>query len=223
MQDEQSLTTRQQEIVEAIRRLRDAHGYPPSIREIGEAVGLTSTSSVHSQLTSLTKKGIVRRDPTKPRAIHLNDGWEGSGAQRAPLAYVPVYGQIAAGAPIVADNQVNQPEELLPLPAPNLGQGDLFAVRVRGDSMIEAGILDGDYVIVRQQENAESGDLVAALVGDADAEGGATVKRLSRKDGRVVLLPANPAYEPIDITEDMGSDGPSKLLGRVVAVFRDRP
>jgi repressor LexA len=199
------LTSRQRRILDVIRDAVDEHGYPPSIREIGDAVGLTSTSSVHSQLKALQRKGYIRRDPTKPRAIEVHVD-EPAAAQPRPLpAYVPLLGQIAAGAPILADEQV---EELMPLPRDMVGDGEVFMLRVRGDSMVDAGILDADYVVVRREQTAENGDIVAALLGDE-----ATVKTFSRRGGRVRLLPANSAYEPIDGSEAL-------ILGKVVTVLR---
>jgi repressor LexA len=206
MRDE--LTSRQRKILEVIREAVTSRGYPPSIREIGEAVGLTSTSSVHSQLAALEKKGFIRRDPTKPRAIEVYLD-EPAVEQPRPLpVYVPMLGQIAAGQPILADENV---DELLPLPRELVGQGDLFGLHVRGDSMIEAGVLDGDFVIVRSQPTADNGDMVAALLPNEETE--ATVKHFSRRAGHVQLLPDNPAFDPID------GDG-AQILGKIVAVLR---
>ena len=203
----EDLTGRQQRILEVIRSTVTNRGYPPSIREICEEVGLASTSSVYAQLQALEKKGYIRRDPTKPRAIEVH--FERPPAVPRPLpAYVPVVGQIAAGRPILAEEHV---EEVLPLPRELVGQGEVFMLRVRGDSMIEAGVFDGDYVVVRQQETADHGDMVAALLEGPEPE--ATVKHLRLEDGKVLLMPANPAYEPID-----GSN--AKILGRVIAVLR---
>jgi repressor LexA len=204
-----ALTERQRKILAMIRETVEEHGYPPSIREIGEAVGLTSPSSVHSQLEALQRKGFIRRDPTKPRtiAVHL----EGMPNTPRPLpAYVPLVGRIAAGVPITAEEQV---EELVPLPRDLVGQGELFMLRVSGDSMIDAGVFDGDYVVVRSQPDAQEGEMVAAMLPGAGSEAEATVKRLSRKGGRVRLLPANRAYEPIE-----GDD--VTILGLVVTVLR---
>jgi repressor LexA len=199
------LTPRQQRILSVIREAVSEHGYPPSIREIGDRVNLTSTSSVHSQLYQLEKKGYIRRDPTKPRAIELVDG-----APRRFMAMVPLMtGQIAAGAPILAEENV---EEHVPLPRDLVGQGELFMLRVRGDSMKDAGVLDGDMVVVRKQETAENGEMVAAMLVDG-SEGEATVKTWSRQGDRVLLLPANDAYEPIDGTNAV-------ILGKVVTVLR---
>ncbi|HEX6674107.1 MAG TPA: transcriptional repressor LexA [Actinomycetes bacterium] len=204
-----TLTERQRRILAMIHDSVAEHGYPPSIREIGEAVGLTSPSSVHSQLEALQRKGFLRRDPTKPRTIALH--MEGVPNAPRPLpAYVPLVGRIAAGVPITAEEQV---EELVPLPRDLVGQGELFMLKVSGDSMIEAGVFDGDYVVVRSQPDAEEGEMVAAMLQGAGSEGEATVKHLSRKGGRVQLLPANPAYEPIEGDE-------ATVLGLVVTVLR---
>ena len=202
-----TLTERQRKILAMIRETVADHGYPPSIREIGEAVGLTSPSSVHSQLEALQRKGFIRRDPTKPRTIAVH--MEGMPNTPRPLpAYVPLVGRIAAGVPITAEEQV---EELVPLPRDLVGQGELFMLKVTGDSMIEAGVFDGDYVVVRSQPDAQEGEMVAAMLQGTEAE--ATVKHFSRKGGRVRLLPANPAYEPIEGDE-------VTILGLVVTVLR---
>jgi repressor LexA len=199
------LTSRQRLILDVIRASVSERGRPPSIREIGKAVGLTSTSSVHSQLEALQRKGFIRRNPTKPRAIEVHPDGPPVTMPRPLPAYVPLVGQIAAGTPILADEQV---EEVLPLPRELVGQGELFMLRVRGDSMVEDGVFDGDYVVVRSQPHVKDGEIVAALL---DEE--ATVKRLSREGGRIRLLPANPAFEPIDGDQ-------ATVLGRVVAVLR---
>ncbi|MFZ1362107.1 MAG: transcriptional repressor LexA [Candidatus Nanopelagicales bacterium] len=209
------LTKRQQGILDVIRAAVDERGYPPSVREIGEAVGLTSPSSVAHQLRTLEQKGYLRRDPNRPRALEVRGG---SGAQldekpstvtqladQGDVAEVPLLGRIAAGGPILAEEAV---EDTLTLPRQITGQGNLFLLEVSGDSMIEAAICDGDFVVIRQQPTADNGEIVAALLGDE-----ATVKTLSRKDGNTWLLPANPAYEPIDGNE-------AQILGKVVSVFR---
>jgi repressor LexA len=202
-----TLTDRQRRILAMIRETVDERGYPPSIREIGEAVGLTSPSSVHSQLEAVQRKGYIRRDPTKPRSIAVH--MEGMPNIPRPLpAYVPLLGRIAAGVPITAEEQV---EELVPLPRDLVGQGELFMLKVTGDSMIEAGVFDGDYVVVRSQPEAQEGEMVAAMLQGPEPE--ATVKYFSRKGGRVRLLPANPAYEPIEGDE-------VSVLGLVVTVCR---
>jgi repressor LexA len=189
------------------------------MREIGEAVGLTSPSSVAHQLTTLERKGFLRRDPNRPRAIEVilpgeprreapvpvgTDDTDSAEARPAP-SYVPVVGRIAAGGPILAEQVV---EDVFPLPRQLVGDGQLFLLRVSGDSMIEAAICDGDWVVVRQQPVADNGDIVAAMI-----EGEATVKTFKRRDGHVWLLPHNPAYEPIDGDQ-------ATVLGRVVAVLR---
>ena len=224
------LTPRQRLVLETIRSSVEQRGYPPSRREIGEAVGLTSPSSVKHQLTALERKGYLRRDPNRPRAIevvHPDDSraiasWSGEAASgraaggygedhlapqdSAPApSYVPVVGRIAAGGPILADQVV---EDVFPLPRQLVGDGDLFLLRVSGDSMIDAAICDGDWVVVRRQPVAENGEIVAAMI-----DGEATVKTFKRTDGHVWLLPHNPAYAPIP-----GDD--SQVLGRVVSVLR---
>jgi repressor LexA len=199
------ITPRQQRILEVIARTVKDRGYPPTVREIGEAVGLTSSSSVHAQLANLERMGYLTKDPTKPRAMTL-----ASEEPRAEAATIPVLGKIAAGAPTLATENV---EDHISVP---LGftrkTGDHFALRVQGDSMIQAGILDGDLVVVRSQETARDGDIVAALL-PGPAEDEATVKRLGHDGPRVMLIPENPAYDPIEM-----SDG--RILGAVVAVLR---
>jgi repressor LexA len=207
------LTKRQEKILEVIRDAVASRGYPPSIREIGEQVGLTSTSSVHSQLAQLEKKGFIRRDPTKPRAILVHapdtDASSGGATVRKLTANVPLLGQIAAGGPILAEQQV---EDHVPLPRDWVGHGELYMLKVKGDSMIEAGVLDGDYVVVRSQPDAENGEMVAAMI-----DGEATVKHLSMKGSKAQLLPANPAYSPIPLDPDGVN---SRILGKVVTVLR---
>jgi repressor LexA len=207
------LTPRQRLVLETIRRCVAERGYPPSMREIGEAVGLTSPSSVKHQLTMLERKGYVRRDPNRPRAIEvvgtdvtgagLAEPVEGAGMPTP--AFVPVVGRIAAGGPILAEQAV---EEVFPLPRRLVGDGELFLLRVAGDSMIDVAICDGDWVVVRRQPVAENGEVVAAMI-----DGEATVKTLRRRDGEVWLMPANPAYSPIP-------GGEAQILGRVVSVLR---
>ena len=205
----EELTSRQRRILEFIRDAVNEHGYPPSIREIGDEVGLTSTSSVHSQLQTLEKKGFIRRDPTKPRAIEVFVDSPAAAIPRPLPAYAPLLsGPIAAGTGVLPDDQI---EEMLPLPRDLVGQGELFVLLVRGDSMMEAGIFGDDYVVVRRQPIAENGDIVAALVPNLEDE--ATVKRWSVRGGHVKLMPANPAYDPIDGDK-------ASVLGKVVAVLR---
>jgi repressor LexA len=203
------LTPRQRRVLEVIRDRVQRLGYPPSVREIGEAVGLTSTSSVAHQLRALERKGYLRRDPNRPRAVGVRPADTTpevpSGPERPTPTYVPVVGRIAAGGPVLAEEAV---EDVFPLPREIVGEGALFLLRVAGDSMIEVAITDGDWVVVRQQPNAENGDIVAAMI-----DGEATVKTFKRRDGHVWLLPHNPAYEPIDGDE-------ATVLGRVVAVLR---
>ncbi|HZA16668.1 MAG TPA: transcriptional repressor LexA [Pseudonocardiaceae bacterium] len=210
------LTPRQRRVLEVIRDWVQRLGYPPSVREIGEAVGLTSTSSVAHQLRALERKGYLRRDPNRPRAVGVRpaesaldtaedsrDSRDSSG--RPTPTFVPVVGRIAAGGPVLAEQAV---EDVFPLPKEIVGEGSLFLLRVAGDSMVEAAITDGDWVVIRQQPTAENGDIVAAMI-----DGEATVKTFKRRDGHVWLLPHNPAYDPIPGDE-------ATVLGRVVAVLR---
>jgi repressor LexA len=210
------LTPRQRKVLDAIRDWVDRFGYPPSVREIGDAVGLTSTSSVHHQLRTLERMGYLRRDPNRTRAVDVrppeDDTATGSTeanadgiVERPAPAFVPLLGDIAAGGPILAEQAV---ESVFPLPREIVGEGELFLLNVRGDSMVEAAITDGDWVVVRQQPVAENGEIVAAMI-----EGEATVKTFKRRDGHNWLMPANPAYDPIP-----GDD--ATILGRVVAVLR---
>ncbi|HSD48606.1 MAG TPA: transcriptional repressor LexA [Actinomycetota bacterium] len=197
------LTTRQLRILEFIARTVRERGYPPTVREIGEAVGLTSSSSVHAQLANLERRGFLHKDPSKPRAMALE-------APRAEAVPVPLLGRIAAGVPVLAEQHV---EEYLSVPIGFVDETDHFALRVAGESMVGAGILDGDVVVVRRQDDGEDGDIVAALVA-GPAEDEATVKRLRRSRGMVTLQPENPAFEPIQL----GAQG--RILGKVVAVLR---
>ncbi|MEI2641237.1 MAG: transcriptional repressor LexA [Candidatus Nanopelagicales bacterium] len=203
------LTERQRRILTEIRHAVETRGYPPSVREIGEIVGLTSPSSVNYQLKVLERKGYLRRDPHRPRALEVLMPHEvdetGSGDDRPTPAYVPVIGRIAAGGPILAEQSI---ETVFPLPTELVGDGELFLLKVVGESMIEAAICDGDWVVVRRQPDAVNGDIVAALL---DEE--ATVKTFKRKDGKVWLLPHNSAFEPIDGDH-------AQVLGKVVAVLR---
>ena len=205
----EQLTTRQRRILEVIHDAVTDRGYPPSIREIGEAVGLTSTSSVHSQLEALQRKGFIRRDPTKPRAIEVHFDDPVAAVPRPLPTYVPLMSApVAAGTGTLPEDVV---DELLPLPRELVGQGELIMLQVRGDSMVGAGVLDRDYVVVRRQDAADNGDMVAALVPNMEAE--ATVKYFSRRGGHVQLLPDNPAFEPIDADQ-------AQIVGKVVAVLR---
>ena len=208
------LTERQRRVLETIRDAVERRGYPPSLREIGEAVGLTSPSSVAHQLSSLERKGLLRRDPNRPRAIEVIMPGELGGREvdderrvdaRPVPSYVPVVGRIAAGGPILAEQAV---EDVFPLPRQLVGDGELFLLKVVGDSMIDAAICDGDWVAVRRQPVAENGEVVAAMI-----DGEATVKTFKRRDGDIWLLPHNQAYEPIP-------GNSATILGRVVAVMR---
>lgn len=205
------LSERQQQVLDYIRGTVAERGYPPSVREIGEALGLSSPSTVHSHISSLVKAGALRRDPSKPRAIEVLDRQSATPPPATvrpdDIREVPLVGRIAAGSPVLATEDV---EDVLPLPEALVGSGPVFMLRVKGDSMIDAGILDGDLVVVRRQPDANDGDLVAAMVDGEEA----TVKRLFRRDGRVVLQAENPAYS------DMVFDGGVEVLGRVVSVLR---
>jgi len=201
------ISDRQREILDLITSTVQRRGYPPSVREIGEAVGLSSPSTVHSHLSALVDAGFLRRDPTKPRAIEVVDPGDEYELRRAPVRDVPLVGRIAAGSPILAEEDI---EEIFPLPTEFVGNDPVFMLRVHGDSMMDAGILDGDLVVVRRQPDATNGEIVAALIGGEEA----TVKRLRKESGRVVLLPENPAYEPIVLDSDV------EIIGRVVAVLR---
>jgi repressor LexA len=203
------LTARQQGILDVIEKQLRQRGYPPSVREIGEAVGLTSTSTVHSHLQTLEELGYLRRDPTKPRAIEVRyDPSSGAAADRRPVRHVPLVGDVAAGTDVLAQENI---EELLPIPADFTGEGQLFMLRVRGDSMIDDGILDGDYVVVRQQPRAEKGDIVVAGIPGEEA----TVKRFTRKGKQVVLVPANPRLSPLEYDA-----ADVTIFGKVVTVLR---
>ncbi len=206
--DSHDLTDRQRQILDLISATVRDRGYPPSVREIGEAVGLSSPSTVHSHLSALERTGYLRRDPSKPRAIEvIDDGTPESSLHRAPVRDVPLVGRIAAGSPILAEEDI---QEIYPLPTELVGNDPVFMLDVRGDSMIDAGIFDGDYVVIRRQSVANDGQLVAALISEEEA----TVKRLRRKDGRVILEAENPAYPPMVFTEGV------EILGIVVAVLR---
>ncbi len=216
------ITARQRQILEAIRDSVEQRGYPPSMREIGEVVGLTSSSSVKHQLSALQAKGYLRQDPNRPRALEVVIPGEGVtpspvvtevpdthitavSRERDDVVDVPLVGRIAAGGPVLAEQSV---EDVFTLPRQLTGEGDLFLLKVTGDSMIDAAICDGDWVVVRQQVDADNGDIVAALLDDE-----ATVKTLRRRDGQVWLMPHNPAFEPIDGTH-------ARIMGKVVSVLR---
>lgn len=221
--DATGLTPRQLRVLAYLKDCIEKRGYPPSMREIGSAVGLTSSSSVAHQLKVLEQKGFIKRDPHRPRALEvflpevmaarraMSSGEESSvdetgiGDSLPAATYVPVVGRIAAGGPILAEERV---EDIFPLPRQLVGDGQLFLLEVSGDSMIDAAICSGDYVVIRQQPTADNGDMVAALI-----DGEATVKTFQRKDGQVWLLPHNDAYDPIDGTH-------ASILGKVTAVLR---
>jgi repressor LexA len=201
------LTGRQQEIWDFLVDYVDEHGYPPTVREIGDAVGLASPSTVHAHLANLERAGLLRRDPTKPRALELV-GRERREAPAATLERLPLVGQIAAGGPLLAEENVEDH-----VAVPETLRGD-FLLRVKGDSMINAGILDGDIVVVQRSQDARNGEIVVALAGDDESADEATVKRFFREDGRVRLQPENDALEPIYARH-------VQILGRVSGVFRE--
>ncbi len=224
--DATGLTPRQRRVLDVIRDSVDSRGYPPSMREIGERVGLTSSSSVSHQLRVLEQKGLLRRDPNRPRAIEVRYPGEvaeaarrstvgsarstsydetGAGDAHPDAAYVPVVGRIAAGGPILAEEHI---EEVFPLPKQMVGEGTLFLLQVTGESMIDAAICDGDWVVVRQQPTANNGEIVAAMI-----DGEATVKTFRKTKNEILLLPHNPAFQPIDGTN-------ATILGKVVTVLR---
>lgn len=196
------LTPRQRQILEFIKKTVRLRGYPPSVREIGEAVGLSSSSTVHGHLARLEEKGYIRRDPTKPRAIEV---LESLTVPRRPVVNVPILGRVPAGQPLLAVQNI---EDFFPMPLDFTEQEDVFMLRVRGDSMRDAGILDGDYVVVRPQQSARNGDIVVALVEDE-----ATVKRFYRENDHVRLQPENPAY-PAIVARDV------QVLGKVIGLLR---
>lgn len=208
------LTERQRTILQVIRTSVSTRGYPPSIREIGDAVGLNSTSSVAHQLRTLERKGYLRRDPNRPRAVDVRGVDDAAPARVTEVAgsdalpepaFVPVLGRIAAGGPILAEEAV---EDVFPLPRELVGEGSLFLLKVVGDSMVDAAICDGDWVVVRQQNVADNGDIVAAMI-----DGEATVKTFKRTGGQIWLMPHNPVFDPIP-----GND--AVILGKVVTVMR---
>jgi repressor LexA len=205
------LTGRQQEIWDFLVEYVDRHGYPPTVREIGERVGLASPSTVHAHLANLERAGFLRRDPTKPRALELTGLSRRQSASAAPEpSALPLLGEIAAGGPLLAEEQI---EDYVALPEQLVGRGANFLLRVKGDSMIDAGILDGDVVAVRKTETASNGDIVVALAGDDETADEATVKRFFRESGRIRLQPENAALEPIYAKN-------VQILGKVVGVFR---
>lgn len=204
--DQNGLTPRQLKILQVIKTAVEDQGYPPSMREIGEKAGLSSTASVTYQLQILEEKGWIRRDASRGRAIEITlPGQDGEAAPQDKTRLIPLVGRIAAGNPILAEQEV---EEVLPLPESIVGKGDLFLLQVKGDSMIDAAICDGDYVVIRSQKNCEKGEIVAAMI-----DGEATVKTWSKKDGHYWLLPANDNYAPIPADN-------AEILGKVTAVLR---
>lgn len=206
------LSDRQKQVLDYIKDTVDTRGYPPSVREIGDAVGLSSPSSVHSQLSTLVDMGVIKRDPSKPRAIVVVETQEAAPTKSHDdrLREIPLLGRIAAGTPILAAEHV---EGVMPLPVDLVGDGPVFLLEVKGDSMIDAGIHQGDLVAIRSQKDARDGEIVAALIDGEEA----TVKRLRRKDGQVILESENPNYEPMVFTEGV------ELIGKVVSVLRRYP
>ena len=202
-------TPRQRKILEFIDQTIKENGFPPTVREIGKAVGLNSPATVHTHLSTLQDRGYIRRDPTKPRAIEVH--WDaGSGAiiDRRPVTHVPLVGDVAAGTGVLAAENI---EEVMPLPSDFTGEGDLFMLRVRGDSMIEVGILDGDFVVASKQPTANNGDVVVAGIPDGEA----TVKTFSQNGKQIILSPANSTYLPMEFTEEEIT-----VYGKVVSVLR---
>ena len=205
--DRTTLTNRQREILDLIRSTVEQRGYPPSVREIGDAVGLRSPSTVHIHLSTLSDEGFIRRDPSKPRAIEVVADDGAIPISRAAVRDVPLVGHIAAGSPILAEEDI---EEVYPLPTELVGHDPVFMLRIRGDSMMDVGIFDADYVVVQKQNTARNGQIVAALVDGEEA----TVKTFERTATGVTLHPANDAYEPIVLSKDV------EILGVIVAVLR---
>jgi repressor LexA len=206
---ERPLTGRQRQVLEFIDRVTSQRGYPPSVREIGDAVGLSSPSTVHAHLAALQDKGYLRRDPSKPRAIEVTlEPTSGAAVERRPVRHVPLLGAVAAGTGVIAAEHV---EEVLPLPGDLTGDGELFMLQVRGESMIDAGIFDGDYVVVRSQPTADNGDTVVAGIPGEEA----TVKTFLRRRGKILLRPANPTMD------DLVYDGDDvQIYGKVVTLLR---
>ena len=202
------LTERQRQILDFLTQYVDAHGYPPTVREIGEAVGLASPSTVHAHLANLERAGLLKRDPTKPRAIELYR--EPKAEPAADVHKLPLVGEVAAGGPLLAEENV---EDYLAVPEPLSKGGEEFLLRVKGDSMINAGILDGDIAVVERAQEARNGDIVVALAGDNESADEATLKRFYREDGHVRLQPENDALEPIYAQH-------VQILGKVIGVFR---
>jgi repressor LexA len=206
----QRVTERQRAILDYLRAFVDEHGYPPTVREIGEAVSLRSPSTVHAHLAQLERAGLLRRDPTKPRAIELTDRRRQLDESPADVHRLPLVGEIAAGGPLLADQNI---EDYVAVPEPLSRGGEEFILRVKGDSMVGAGILDGDFVVVQRRQDARDGEIVVALADADESAEEATVKRFFREDGRVRLQPENDALEPIYADH-------VQILGKVIGVFR---
>jgi repressor LexA len=205
----ETLTPRQREILHVIEKSMQDRGYPPSVREIGEAVGLNSPSTVHNHLATLQKMGYLRRDPTKPRAIEVRFDTNSEVAmERRPARHVPLIGDVAAGTGVLAQENV---EDLIPLPTDFTGEGELFMLRVRGESMVDAGILDGDFVVARQQKVADNGDIVVAGIPGEEA----TVKTFKKSGNKVILVPSNARMTPMEFPA-----GEVTIYGKVVTVMR---
>jgi repressor LexA len=204
------VTDRQRAILEYLHEYIEQNGYPPTVREIGEAVGLRSPSTVHAHLAQLERAGLLRRDPTKPRALELADRRRDEASREPEVRRLPLVGQIAAGGPLLAEENV---EDYLAVPETLSTGGEEFLLRVKGDSMINAGILDGDIVVVERRQDARNGEIVVALAGDDESADEATVKRFFRENGRIRLQPENDALEPIYAPY-------VHILGKVVGVFR---
>ncbi len=203
------LTARQRQVLECIEASMRDRGYPPSVREIGDSIGLASPSSVHAQLSTLQKLGYLRRDPTKPRAIEVRyDPLSGATVERRPVRHIPLVGDVAAGTDVLAQENV---EEVVPVSSDLTGDGDLFMLRVRGDSMIEAGIFDGDFVVVRSQPTANNGDVVVAGIPGEEA----TVKTFTQNGDQIVLVPSNARLTPMEFHADEVT-----VFGKVVTVMR---
>jgi repressor LexA len=204
------LTERQRQILDFLTKYADAHGYPPTVREIGEAVGLASPSTVHAHLANLERAGLIKRDPTKPRAIELRREPKAPAVAEADVHKLPLVGEVAAGGPLLAEENI---EQYLAVPEPLSRGGDEFLLRVKGDSMINAGILDGDIAVVQRTQDARNGEIVVALAGDDESADEATVKTFYREAGRVRLQPENELFEPIYADH-------VQILGKVTGVFR---
>jgi repressor LexA len=206
----QMVTERQRAILDYLRGFVDDHGYPPTVREIGQAVGLRSPSTVHAHLAQLERAGLLRRDPTKPRALELTDRRREEMGTPGDVHRLPLIGEIAAGGPLLAEQNI---EDYVAVPEPLARGGEEFLLRVKGDSMINVGILDGDFVVVERRQDARNGEIVVALAGEDEAADEATVKRFYREDGRFRLQPENDALEPIYADH-------VQILGKVIGVFR---